>query len=277
MENEELNIIQAQLKFNNKLIILLSGLSGTFKNKIAKDLAKHFNINIISLRFFIKNDYDKEQILTNGDKFIDCDNIEAYDWKKFNSYIEEKSKTGIIVYGFSFPKDLISFQPNFHFNIKITKQKYIEERHKFLKQNPKSNKKLLDLIESKTENLMINDYIYPNYLDYIKRSDINRFFNANEKSIEIIFDEMFDHIINQIEKIIYNTKDTKDTKDTKNTKNTKDIKNNYLEDDSSSSSSYNPIVSFEDTYQPESNDSTFITTLPNYIEKLDPFLHIKKN
>ena len=146
-----------------------------------------------------------------------------------------------------------------------------------MKQNPKSNKKLLDLIESKTENLMINDYIYPNYLDYIKRSDINRFFNANEKSIEIIFDEMFDHIINQIEKIIYNTKDTKDTKDTKNTKNTKDIKNNYLEDDSSSSSSYNPIVSFEDTYQPESNDSTFITTLPNYIEKLDPFLHIKKN
>jgi hypothetical protein len=268
MENEELNIIQAQLKFNNKLIILLSGLSGTFKNKIAKDLANHFNINVISLRFFIKNDYNKEQILTNGYKFVDCDNIEAYDWKKFNSYIEEKSKTGIIVYGFSFPKDLISFEPNFHFNIKITKQKYIEERHKFLKENPKSNKKLLDLIKSKTENLMINDYIYPNYLDYIKRSDINRFFNANEKSIETIFDEIFDYIINNIEKNIYNRKDTKNTKDTK------DIKHNYLEDDSSSS--YNPIVSFEDTYQPESNDTTFITTLPNYVEKLDPFLHIKK-
>jgi hypothetical protein len=257
----EMNIIEAQLKFNKKLVILISGLSGTYKNRMAKDLAKYFNIDCKSLRAFINKDYDKVEVLSNGYKFIDYDNANAYDWNKLNTYVNEHSSVGIIIYGFAFPKDLINFTPDFHYNIKISKQKYIEERHIFLKKNSKKNKDLVELIGSVTENLMINDYIYPNYLDYIKRSVVYKYFNANENTTNKIFDELFDHIIAEIEKKLYMNKDHKDHKDHKDNK--KVGKSNDDSDDSSSSCKKNdwdasdhPIGSTPD------NESYIVATIP---------------
>lgn len=203
---QEMNVIEAHLKFNKKLVILISGLAGTFKNKMAKDLANHFDVSCVSLRAFVKKDYDKISTLPNNYTFVDYDNVDAYDWAKLNAFVEGNKSSGIIVYGFAFPKDLIKFEPDFHLNIKISKHKYIEERHKFLQANSKANKKLAQLVKTKTEQLMINSFIYPQYLDYVQRSTINRFFNANEKSPEQIFDELFDHIITLIEKNLYRNK-----------------------------------------------------------------------
>jgi hypothetical protein len=303
MTEINMNIIEAQLKFNNSLIILLSGLSGTFKNQIGKDLSKLFDIGVISLRKFVKKKYDIKTKLSNDYSFIDYDNVEAYDWDEFNTYIKEKSKTGIIVYGFAFPKDLISFDPHFHFNIKISKEKYINERHKFLKENPKSNKNLVELINSETESMIINNYVFPNYLDYIKKSNIHKFFNANEKKIEQIFDEIYDIIIEGIQKILYKNNQNKNNQNKNNqnnqnkNKNNQNNKNEYENysippDDSSSSdstiSSYNTVLTFDQFAPPKSNQlsksnqsnqlsKSYLTTLkPNIRQHLDPFINIPK-
>ena len=84
----EINIVEAYNKFNKHLIILISGLSGCKKNKIANELIKTFNeqsktgkkIRKLNLRDFIKKDFKKEVELPNGTKIIDYDDIESYDW-----------------------------------------------------------------------------------------------------------------------------------------------------------------------------------------------------
>ena len=155
-----MNIVEAYIKFNKKLVILISGMQGTEKNIISKEISKIFKIESISLRNFIKKDYNKIITLENGDTFIDWDNKDAYDWDKFNKYVEEKKENGILIYGFSFTNDDIKFKYDFHLHIKLSKKNYIEARHDYLNKNKEKLEDLYKLINTQTESIMINKYLY---------------------------------------------------------------------------------------------------------------------
>lgn len=239
----EMTVVEAYIKFNGQLIILISGLPGCGKSKISKKISELFKIQHMSLRQFIKEDFDKTVELANGSKVIDWDDEEAYDWDKFNSKINEVKSDGVIVSGFAFPSENIKFEVDNHVNIKISKQKYITCRHEFLTKNKDKNTDLFDLIDSPTESLTINKLIYPHYLEYTQKSTVNKFFNGNEMSSDDIFSEIFDYLIEDIQEYlkkrnsqnrstssVNNKKDDSDSSDSSNESNIIDI------DESSSSS-----------------------------------------
>lgn len=227
-----MNIVEAYIKFNKKLILLISGMQGSEKNLVSKEISKILNIKCISLRNFINKNYKKEIKLDNGDTFIDWDNNDAYDWDEFNNYIEKHKSEGIIVYGFSFTQENVKFNYDFHINIKISKKNYIESRHKFLNTNKEKFNDLFKLINTQTESIMINKYIIPNYYKYLENSKINKFFNKNEFSTDEIIDQVFNYLITEIQKFINNYNDNlikNKTITNKKIDNNEDIE--YLEDE----------------------------------------------
>jgi hypothetical protein len=193
--SNEMTVVEAYIKFNKQLVILISGLSGCHKNKVAKKIAELFKIKHINLRDFLKEDYDKKVELSNGVKVTDWDNIEAYNWVNFNAKVEELKTEGIIVSGTAFPSNKLDFTVDNHINIKISKRKYISSRHKFLTENQDTNRELFELIDTPTELLIINKIIYPNYLEYVKESTINKFINGNDIDSTEIFNMTFDYLI----------------------------------------------------------------------------------
>ena len=200
----EITVVEAYNKFNKQLVILISGLSGSKKNETAKEISKLFKIPKINLRDYMNKDSRKEVTLPNDEKVIDSDHIDSYDWEKFNESINKIKSKGIIVTGTYFPKNKINFTINFHIHIKISKHKYIEMRHIFLKENEKKFKELYDLIDTPTESLIINKLIYPHYLEYTQESIINKWINGNEKNLNEIIDITFNYLIENIQKYLDN-------------------------------------------------------------------------
>lgn len=227
----EMTVIEAYIKFNNQLIILISGLPGCNKNKLSKELASIFKIKYMSLRDFLKKDYDKKVDLSNGSKVIDWDNNDAYDWDKFNSEINKCKSDGIVVAGFAFPTALVKFKVDFHINIKISKKQYTDYRHKYLTDNKDKNKELFDLIDTTTESLIINKLIYPHYLEYTQSSTINKYINTQELDYSGVLDQAFDYIIFVIQKYL----ETHNTTKNNQTENQHEYKTKHSNDSSSSS------------------------------------------
>jgi uridine kinase len=251
----EMTVIEAYIKFNNQLIILISGLPGSNKNKLSKELASIFKIKYMSLRDFLKKDYNKTVDLSNGSKVIDWDNNDAYNWDKFNSEINKCKSEGIVVAGFAFPTELVKFKVDFHINIKISKKQYIDYRHKYLTDNKDKNKELFDLIDTTTESLIINKLIYPHYLEYTQSSTINKYINTHELDYSGVLDQAFDYIIFVIQKYL-ETHGTKNNQPKNQyeykTKQLQNSENNssHSNDSSSSSSTESYILATVDTNDP---------------------------
>src|SRR5271169_4253888 len=133
-----MNIVQAYTKFNNGNVILISGFSGTGKTKFSKFIADLFGFKLVDLTefYFQLEAYDKEEnyeTTKDGRKILKWDNIyESVDWDKFNKFVEEHKKDGLVIYGFGFPPKLLHFTPDFHILIKVAKQKLLENRAKFI-------------------------------------------------------------------------------------------------------------------------------------------------
>ena len=191
----EMTVVEAYIKFSGQLVILTSGLPGCNKNKLSKEIAGIFKIKYMSLREFLKKDYDKEVVLSNGSKAIDWDNNDAYDWEKFNNTVDKIKSEGIIISGFAFPTDLIKFKVDAHINIKISKKQYTDSRHKYLHDHKDSNKELFELIDTPTESLIINKLIYPHYIEYTQASTITKYINTHEIDYNGVFDQAFDYLI----------------------------------------------------------------------------------
>ena len=188
-----MNIIEAYTKFNNKNIILISGLSGSNKTKIAKFIAKLFKFQLLNLETFKLSieEYDKEENyieIKNNEKILDWDNIKkSINWNKFNETVNSIKKKGVVIYGLGFPDKLLDFKPDFHINLKINKQNLMMSRAKYLYRHSKSNKKII-----------FNSHTYPFYLEIVKESTINRFINLNEIKGKQIKDAVFNYLIESI-------------------------------------------------------------------------------
>lgn len=191
---ENYNIIDAYSEYNSQLIILISGLSGSNKTKIAQKLAHDLNLDFINLNNFIKKDVFTTIDLANSKK-IKYYNM--YDWENINI----DSKKVIIVSDYFSPDFITNIKPNLHINIKLSKQNLLKNRIKYLKDNNIN-------INEENESLLFSQYIYPKYLEFLEKTTVNKFINANEifesNNIEsynnnisdIIFKYIIDFIIN---------------------------------------------------------------------------------
>lgn len=205
-----MNIIEAYLKLKGQYIILMSGFSGSDKTKYADFFAKLFGFEHVRLESFEfdKDVYDVDDnyvMMKNGTKILDWDNIyKSIDWEKLSNHINQnKNKVGIILSGFGFIAKKINFEPDIHIHIKISKEKLIMKRQKYLEDHPEDpynevfnkNKNIMESLS-----LFLNTVTYPRYLEIIKDSKIDKFINMNNMDFESAKQEIFSYIISYTNK-----------------------------------------------------------------------------
>lgn len=202
-----MNIVNAYKKFNNQLIIIISGLSGCNKNNIAKTLATTFDIEFVRQDNFINKNFKnmkKEQNFKNNKEFEinDIYTNDYINWDAFNKHINEVSKNGVVISGITFPTDLIKFKPDFHIHLKMTKEKCMDTRFKYLKDNKNDLKDQYQDFVTGKDNIIMNKYLYPYYLSNLNNMHINKFLKINDKTDDEIWDEIWDIIISFIKRRI---------------------------------------------------------------------------
>jgi uridine kinase len=245
-----MNIVEAYIKFNGSLIILISGLSGSGKTKLAKNIERDFKLKFIDIESCCKKAFDKKVELPGGKSLIDWDDIESFDWKKINDNVQEVSKLGVVVCGPYFTTDVLTIKPDFHIHVKTQKQLLIDARKKFMEENPEEYKDLEGL-----ESVIVNQVTYPHYLEYLKTSKIDKFINAKDMTIDQIYDESADFLFNMIQKFLddYNSKIQPTKKES-----TKKEHKSYEQEDGSSESTSHRLTSSEKSIT--SDEEVFLGT-----------------
>lgn len=199
-----MNIVGTYIKFNNQLIIIVSGLSGSGKTKIAMSIAKLFKINHINIDDYCVPDHNITVKLPNDVIVKDWDHIDSYDWDKINNEINKNKQAGIVICGQYLPKDKLKFDPDFHIHVKISKQQLIENRRQYVKDNPEKCKDIVKFINTPTETMIINQIVYPHYLDYLEKSKVDKFINSKDMTFDQIYDSALDFLFNKIEDFLKN-------------------------------------------------------------------------
>jgi len=204
MEKKEFNIIDAFLKYNKQMVILVSGLSGTNKSKICQNLSKELNIKYLNTRDFINTEKYEEIELPNKEKVKIW---KEYKWDEIIDEINKEKENGVIVSGENFPKDNMgSLKIDIHLHIKLAKQNLIKRRLDYI--HSLSDEEKNKFYSDDTESLIISQVVMPEYYDILQKSHINKFINANEyheaglkeeefneKITDRIFDEIIKHIV----------------------------------------------------------------------------------
>lgn len=201
-----MNIVQAYTKFNKHNIILISGFAGSGKSELAKFLSGLFKFKLSSLSEFYYSAaiYDKPENyveLENNTKILNWNNIyKSVNWDNFNTHVNNYKSHGIVVFGFGFPKYLLKFEKSFHINVKINKEKLLENRIKYINANPEKN------ISTETDKIVLNKIIYPLYLKIRDESEIDKYVNINvdDNNIEHVKDETFSYLMATITKWLDN-------------------------------------------------------------------------
>lgn len=206
-----MNIVDAYIKFNSQLIILISGFSGSGKTVLARNIQRDFKLSFLNLNDFYREDYNEMVDLGNNIKVIDWDNPDSIDWNKFNTKVNLDKSKGIVISGFGFPKDKIDFKPDFHIRIDVPKPLLLDLRHKYLEEN--KDNKLNEFKNTETEKLILNKLSYGHYLKIKENSEYTYVYNlyglSEEESVNLdkitekTYDVIFDYIIKEIEKNVY--------------------------------------------------------------------------
>jgi uridine kinase len=198
-----MNIVEAYIKFNGELIILISGLSGSGKTKIAKNIERDFKISMIDAEMYCKKDFNKKVELPGGNEVIDWDDIESFDWQTINKLANDSKSKGIVICAPYFTTDVLTILPSFHVHIKIQKQSLIEARKIYVEENKEKCKDFGGL-----EGVIVNQITYPHYLEYLKTSKIDKFINSKDMTLDQIYDETTNFLFFKIEQYLeeYNKK-----------------------------------------------------------------------
>ncbi len=202
--DEDMNYVDAYIKFRGQLVILVSGLSSSGKTKLAKNISRDFKIRFLNAHNYLISGYsntielikkdDKDNIVESI-KTINYDTDDAIDWKRLNIDIEKHKKFGVIVTGIGFPSEHITVHIDYHLHLKLSKQNCLERRKKYIVEHkekfPIENK----IIEKKLDQFQMNKYTYPYYLDVRNRSKIDVWINVDDLTEQLIYDKAFDLLI----------------------------------------------------------------------------------
>jgi uridine kinase len=195
-----MNLLDEYLLTKKEVIILISGLSGSKKSLLAKEIERDLkNLKIVNLDDYCDN--NKVPVIEIfGQKVKDWDDVVSYDWNKFNNDINKLKNKGCVVYGDSFPKDKLNFDTDFHIHITVSKEKLVEKRREFIEKNPDQCKDMILFIDKLSA--FINKITYSHYIENRKKSKINLWLNSDENSLDKMYDESFDFIMNSMKKFL---------------------------------------------------------------------------
>lgn len=203
-----MNIVEAYIKFKGQMIILISGLSGSGKSKLQMNIARDFKLKKMNLEDFclddskIKNDPKFTVTLSNNVKVINWDDIDTHDWDSFNKNINNNKKDGVVVIGSSFPTEKLNFEADFHLNVKISKQKLIDVRREYIKKHPEKCEDMIKILNTPTEFILVNQIVYPQYLNNIEKSKVSKYLNANILNDDQIYDGATDYLFAMIQRFL---------------------------------------------------------------------------
>lgn len=206
-----MNIVEAYIKFNDQLIIIVSGLSGSGKNKLAKNISKDFKLLLINIDYYCNKKYDEKIKLPDGTEVINYNSYEIYDWDKINNEMDKNKSKGIIVVGDVFPHNKINKENkiDYHIHIKLSKENLIKKRLEYIKENNETCAKIGRNIDPKNEEFIFNEYTFPYYKNELNNEIITKYINANnyindtpDIYDEKIYNEAFNYLINQIQKFM---------------------------------------------------------------------------
>jgi len=163
-------------------IIAISGFSGAGKSLIGKKLTEILNYPHIDLdKYFIPSKNKPKVKLSDGTITVNFDTLESIDIDKFKNDCKKLNTDGnLIITGFTLRKEVLPFRPDYHLHLLVDKKNAINRRwdaKPFIKKDP--NKKSKEL-------MMINEVAYPFYLDTLANSEIDKFFDANLSSDEVL-------------------------------------------------------------------------------------------
>ena len=204
MENN-INIVEAYIKFKGQLVILISGISGTGKKELANHLSRVLKIGYINTLKFYKKDYNTKIKLPSGEEVINWDSDDAVDWKELHKEIDSQKSKGVVVSGEAFQKKNMTVPIDFHLHIKKKKQDIIQHRKDFLEKhkNEPEFQKEYKFMQDSSWIWKFNQITYPYYLKSVENSVINKFLNSSEMTNDKIYDEAFDYLMNSISKYLY--------------------------------------------------------------------------
>ena len=204
-----MNIAEAYIKFKGQLIILVSGLSGSGKADLAREIERDFKLERLNLDRYYLPDFDEKVKLSNGTELVDWDNFDAVDWAKFNGDVQRLKKKGVVISGFAFPQNRLNFGDgaiqDFHFHLKMSKETITERRHAFLEKHrdDPQYKPLYDMKDTKVEKLALNEITYPRYLESLDQSLFDVIYNGDNKMVDDIYDDIFEHLVRDISEYLY--------------------------------------------------------------------------
>lgn len=196
-----MNIVEAYIKLRKQLVILISGFSGCGKTILAKSIERDFKLKFLNLNNFYKSDFNETVDLGHDVKVVDWDSENAIDWDKFNKIVDEEKENGVVICGFGFPGDKLKFKVDFHINLRIKKEKLIENRHKYLEEN--KDNPLNEIKDTRIELLILNHLTYKHYQDIKERSQYSHVLDVSELELDGIYDNVFDYLVKAIEENIY--------------------------------------------------------------------------
>jgi hypothetical protein len=179
-----MNIIEAYIKYRGQFVIIISGISGCGKTDIGERLAQSFNISLIN----------QINYYTIQDKNIYSD--DNINWSQFLDDIFSKKTKGVVVIGMSFPTlKMGGLKIDYHIHLKIPKQECLEYR--------KTQYGFTNEQEINADKLFMNNVIFPYYIKTLESGYINKYIATSQKSLDVIFDEIFDSLIEMIKKFLY--------------------------------------------------------------------------
>lgn len=190
--NNFMNLVEEYILKNKGLTILISGLSGSNRSALAREIERDLKIKIFNLDNYCKKD-DAPIVELLGQQVRDWDDIEVYDWDKFNSDIKGVKEKGCVVYGDIFPKSKLLFDPDFHIHIKISKEKLIEKRKEYIEKNPEKCEDMLFFLD-KLE-VIINKLTYPHYIKNRDDSKIDKWLNHDKNTVDEMYDQSFEYLM----------------------------------------------------------------------------------
>jgi shikimate kinase len=181
-------------------------MSSSGKTRIGSTLSENLKIKFINLHHYGVKDFHNEITLSNGEVINNYDSDNAIDWEKLIKDIQKYSDQGVVVSGIGFPLDKIPLHvihPDIHIHLKVSKVVALQRRQDYITKNKKEFQDDYKRINTDNEKLLMNQIIYPYYLDITKRSKIEKFINTNENQIASVYNLVFDQVIEFINKSIH--------------------------------------------------------------------------
>lgn len=197
-----MNVVEAYIKYNSQLIILISGFSGSGKTLLAKNIQRDFKIKFLNLNDFFKSDYSKTVDLGYDTRVVDWDNPEAVDWDKFNNEVNQVKDKGVVISGFGFPNDMLKFKLDYHIHLRLSKEKLIKNRHDYLDEN--KDNPLNEIKNTKLEMLILNNLSFKHFMNLKDKSTYTFKIDATEQTPDETYDHVFNYLIENIQKNVYN-------------------------------------------------------------------------